>query len=255
MYDFQKANIWKRISASLFDIILLVIIIIGLGLLTSRILKYDSLSTHLKDSYSKYKEAYDIDLSILSISQEEYDALDEASKAKIEAARKAILEDKDIIKTYEKLMNFTLIIITFSILFAYLLLEFVVPLLFKNGQTLGKKVFGVAVMRVDGVRLSSVSLFIRTVLGKYTIETMIPVMVLILFFFGTMNIFCILVVGALLIIQLTMFIIDPARSLIHDKIAKTVCVDLASQMIFDSENEMLEFKKRVQAEKAARAEY
>ena len=252
MYDFQKANIWKRISASLFDIILLVIIIIGLGLLTSRILKYDSLSTHLQDSYSKYEEAYGIDLSI---SQEEYDALDEASKAKIEAARKAILEDKDIIKTYEKLMNFTLIIITFSILFAYLLLEFVVPLLFKNGQTLGKKVFGVAVMRVDGVRLSSVSLFIRTVLGKYTIETMIPVMVLILFFFGTMNIFCILVVGALLIIQLTMFIIDPARSLIHDKIAKTVCVDLASQMIFDSENEMLEFKKRVQAEKAARAEY
>lgn len=252
MYDFQKANIWKRISASLFDIILLVIIIIGLGLLTSRILKYDSLSTHLQDSYSKYEEAYGIDLSI---SQEEYDTLDEASKAKIEAARKAILEDKDIIKTYEKLMNFTLIIITFSILFAYLLLEFVVPLLFKNGQTLGKKVFGVAVMRVDGVRLSSVSLFIRTVLGKYTIETMIPVMVLILFFFGTMNIFCILVVGALLIIQLTMFIIDPARSLIHDKIAKTVCVDLASQMIFDSENEMLEFKKRVQAEKAARAEY
>ncbi len=252
MYDFQKANIWKRISASLFDIILLVIIIIGLGLLTSRILKYDSLSTHLQDSYSKYEEAYGIDLSI---SQEEYDALDEASKAKIEAARKAILEDKDIIKTYEKLMNFTLIIITFSILFAYLLLEFVVPLLFKNGQTLGKKVFGVAVMRVDGVRLSSVSLFIRTVLGKYTIETMIPVMVLILFFFGTMNIFCILVVGALLIIQLAMFIIDPARSLIHDKIAKTVCVDLASQMIFDSENEMLEFKKRVQAEKAARAEY
>lgn len=252
MYDFQKANIWKRISASLFDIILLVIIIIGLGLLTSRILKYDSLSTHLQDSYSKYEEAYGIDLSI---SQKEYDALDEASKAKIEAARKAILEDKDIIKTYEKLMNFTLIIITFSILFAYLLLEFVVPLLFKNGQTLGKKVFGVAVMREDGVRLSSVSLFIRTVLGKYTIETMIPVMVLILFFFGTMNIFCILVVGALLIIQLAMFIIDPARSLIHDKIAKTVCVDLASQMIFDSENEMLELKKRVQAEKAARAEY
>ncbi|MBQ4511258.1 MAG: RDD family protein [Clostridia bacterium] len=252
MYDFQKANIWKRISASLFDIILLVIIIIGAGLLTSRILKYDSLSAHLQDSYSKYEESYGVDLSI---SSEEYEALDEASKAKHEAARKAILEDKDIIKTYEKLMNFTLIIITFSILFAYLLLEFTVPLLFKNGQTLGKKVFGVAVMREDGVRLSSMSLFIRTILGKYTIETMIPVMVLILFFFGTMNIFCILVVGALLIVQLAMFIIDPARCLIHDKLAKTVCVDLASQMIFDSENDMLEYKKRIQAEKAAKAEY
>ena len=252
MYDFQKANIWKRISASLFDIILLVIIIIGAGLLTSRILKYDSLSAHLQDSYSKYEESYGVDLSI---SPEEYEALDEASKAKHEAARKAILEDKDIIKTYEKLMNFTLIIITFSILFAYLLLEFTVPLLFKNGQTLGKKVFGVAVMREDGVRLSSMSLFIRTILGKYTIETMIPVMVLILFFFGTMNIFCILVVGALLIVQLAMFIIDPARCLILDKLAKTVCVDLASQMIFDSENDMLEYKKRIQAEKAAKAEY
>lgn len=252
MYDFQKANIWKRISASLFDIILLVIIIIGAGLLMSRMLKYDSLSSQLQDSYSAYEEAYGIDLSI---SLEEYEALDETTKAKHEEAKKAILEDKGIIQTYEKLMNFTLIIITFSILLSYILLEFIVPLLFKNGQTLGKKVFGVAVMREDGVKLSSLSLFIRTVLGKYTIETMIPVMVLILFFFGTMNIFCILVVGMLLIVQAAMFIIDPARSLIHDKLAKTVCVDLASQMIFDTENDMLEYKKRIQAEKAAKADY
>ncbi len=252
MYDFQKANVWKRISAWLFDIIMLVIVIIGIALLLSTVLKYDSLSSQLQDSYKEYNEEYGVDLSI---SQEEYDALDETMKAKYEAARKAIVEDKNIVKIYERLMNYTLVIIIFSILSAYLLLEFLVPLLFKNGQTLGKKVFGVAVMREDGVRLSSVSLFIRTVLGKYTVETMIPVMVLILFFFGTMNIFCILVIGVLLIVELAMFIIDPAHSLIHDKMAKTVCVDLASQIIYESEEEMLEHKKRVQAEKAAKAEY
>lgn len=252
MYDFQKANIWKRISAFLFDIIMLGIVIIGIALLLSTVLKYDSLSSQLQDLYNDYKEEYGVDFSI---SQEEYDALDENMKSKYEAARKAIAEDENIARIYGKLVNYTLIIVTFSILSAYLLLEFLVPLLFKNGQTLGKKVFGVAIMREDGVRLSSVSLFIRTVLGKYAVETMIPVMVIILFFFGTMNIFCILVIGVLLIIQLAMFIIDPAHSLIHDKMAKTVCIDLASQMIFDSENEMLEYKKSLQAEKVAKAEY
>jgi len=32
------------------------------------------------------------------------------------------------------------------------------PLLFKNGQTLGKKIFGVALMRNDGVRIGHVTL-------------------------------------------------------------------------------------------------
>jgi hypothetical protein len=38
------------------------------------------------------------------------------------------------------------------------LLEFLVPYLLKNGQTVGKKMFSLGVMRVDGVKISTFSL-------------------------------------------------------------------------------------------------
>ena len=86
------------------------------------------------------------------------------------------------------IINLTLVITSISILLGYLLLEFVVPLIFKNGQTLGKKIFGIALMRNDGVKINTVMLFVRTVLGKYTIETMVPVLVIIMTFFGSAGI-------------------------------------------------------------------
>ena len=65
-------------------------------------------------------------------------------------------------------------ITTLSTLIAFLLLEFAVPLMLKNGQTLGKKIFGVAVVRVDGVKVSPVMVFARGILGKCTIGTLAP---------------------------------------------------------------------------------
>ena len=41
---------------------------------------------------------------------------------------------------------------------------------------------------------------------------------------------------------------------IHDKLAGTVTVDLASQMIFDSPEALLEYKKRLHAESTERKE-
>jgi len=45
------------------------------------------------------------------------------------------------------------------------------------------------------------------------------------------------------------------RSLIHDLLAGTVTVDLASQMIFDSEEHLLEYRKKLHAEEATRKPY
>ena len=59
-----------------------------------------------------------------------------------------------------------------------------VPLKLGNGQTIGKKVFGIGVMRVDGVQLTTIQLFIRTILGKFTLETMIPVYIVLMIFFN-----------------------------------------------------------------------
>ena len=246
MYDFQKANMWKRISAAICDLILLCIAVVGVALLLSTALGYDGYTTRLEEISNSYAEEYNVDLDI---SQSEYDALSEDDRARYEAADKAFAADSEANYVYQMIVNLTLIIVTFSILVAYLLLEFLVPLLFGNGQTLGKKVFGVAVMREDGVKISPVILFARAILGKYTLETMIPVFIFLMILLGLMGVLGTVFIFALLIIQIVLVAITKARTPLHDKLAHTVCVDLASQMIFDTPDDLLEYKKRIHAEK------
>ena len=252
MYDLQRASMWKRISAWLFDIIMLAVVAVAASLLLSAVLGYDNLSGELEASYDKYEQTYGVDLAL---TEAQYDALSDTDKARYDAAKKALASDTEIARLYELMMSYTLIIVTFAILISYLLLEFLVPLLLGNGQTLGKKVFGVGVMREDGVRISTLSLFVRTVLGKYTVETMIPVMVVMMIFFGAMGIFGIVVLLILLVSEIALLAMGQGRPAIHDKMARTVCVDLASQMIFESEEAMLEYKKRLHEENVSRTDY
>ena len=173
MYDFQKASSWKRISAKLCDFILTVMLVVGIAWLLSMAVGYDSHYSVMDDAKARYETEYGIDLGI---SSEEYAALSEAEREKYDAANKAFGSDEEVLAAYSMLINLTLIIITFSILAAYLIFELFVPLIFGNGQTLGKKVFGIGVMREDGVKLFPLFLVVRTVLGKFTIEVMIPVL-------------------------------------------------------------------------------
>lgn len=242
MYDFQKANMGKRISAALCDFILLAIVVVGIALLLSTVLGYDNYITQFDDLKASYEEKYDIDL------QADYESLSAEEKAKVDEADKAFSSDADANYLYGMIVNFTFIIVIFSILIGYLLVEFVVPLIFKNGQTLGKKIFGVAVMREDGVKLSPMLLFARTVLGKYTVETMLPVLIIIMVSLGVMGIIGTVVVIAILIAQIVLLIVTKARTPIHDKLAHTVTVDFASQMIFDTTEDMIAYKKRIHAE-------
>ena len=252
MYDFQKADLWKRISALLFDFILLVIVVVGAALLLSTVLNYDSFSDELKAIEAKYEQKHNVSFDI---SSDEYDALDEDGQKLLKDAYADFAHDKEAVRLYDLLLNLTLIIVTFAILIGYLLLEFVVPLLLGNGQTLGKKIFGIGVMREDGVKLSPLLLFTRTVLGKFTVETMIPVMIVIMFVFQVLNTVGLIVLIALLGIQVVLICATTARTPIHDKLAHTVTVDIASQRIFDSPEELLAYKQKLHAQQAQAAKY
>ena len=136
----------------------------------------------------------------------------------------------------------------FSVLLAYLVLEFLVPLFLKNGQTVGKKIFGIGVMRVDGVRVTPVLMFARSVLGKCTVETLVPVLIVIMILFGIMGFFGTMVILALGLFQIILVAATRARTPIHDLLAQTVTVDFASQMIFDTPEDLLAYKTRIHAE-------
>lgn len=252
IFDLQKANMWKRMSAFLFDFILLVCAVAGLALLLSSLLGFDKHSAALEAAYAKYEAEYGV---VFDISQEEYLQKPEAEKQAWDDAYRALVNDTDAVYSYNVVINLTMVISSLAILFAYLLLEFAVPVKLGNGQTLGKKIFGVAVMRVDGVKVTAPLLFIRTVLGKFTIETMVPVLLCVMILFNIVGIAGLLTLGLILLLQIILMITTHTNSCIHDVLAKTVAVDMASQMIFESEAEMIDYKNKVHAEKVARENY
>ncbi|MBR3779154.1 MAG: RDD family protein [Clostridia bacterium] len=253
MTDLQKASLWKRISAALFDFILLCILVVGAAAGLSAALNYDGYVEQVTEAYEKYGEEYGVDLRI---SKEEFEKLSEAEQENYLAANKAINADEDAVRAYRMYQHLPLLTITFSVLFGILIMQVLIPVLLGNGQSLGKKIFGIALMRIDGVRMTTLQLFVRSVLGKFAVELMIPIFIFInLYWFGSISIVGIAVLLLLLISQIICLAVTRTGSLLHDVMAGTVAVDMASQMIFETKEAQLEYIKKLHAQHAVEAAY
>lgn len=246
MLDLQKASMWKRISAALFDVIILGVVVVGIAFLLSVFFKYDNYTTAWEDGCAEYEEKYGVEFDI---SQEAYNSMTEAERENYDAAYEALCKDSHILYVYNMILNVSILIISLSFLVGYIILEFLIPKTLGNGQTLGKKCFGIGVMRTNGVKINGPILFIRTILGKYTIETMVPVFLIWMILFSGLGITGTIIIGLILLVQIILMIVTRTNSMIHDVLAKTVVVDVASQMIFDSEEAMIEYKKKVHADR------
>ena len=250
--DFQKASMLKRISAYTFDLILLVCLSMILAMGLSAVLGYDDYHARMDAAYEEYGQMYGVDVSV---SWEDYEKLSDMEKARYDEALTAINQDQEVMRNYSMVINLTLIIATLSILLGYLALELLIPLWLGNGQTVGKKIFGIALMRTDGVKVTPFMMFVRTVLGKFTLETMIPVLIVIMLLFQMVGLTGTLVLGLMLLLQIVLLIATRTNSALHDLLACTVAVDMASQMMFDSPEARLEYLKKRSAEEANKANY
>ena len=252
IYDLQRASMWKRISAWLLDAILLCIIATLMALVLAAITNYDGYSEQLDARYTYFEEQYGVSRNL---TQEQVNAMTDEERANLTAADEAIKADEEALYAYNMMLQLIIIMTSFGILLGYVVLEFAVPMVLGNGQTIGKKVFSLGVMQQNGVRMNGVCMFIRTVLGKYAIETMIPVMMVLMLFFGTIGTVGWIIVGAIGIVQIALLITTRERCMIHDKLANTVTVDLPSQMIFKTQEDLIAYKEKVAAEKAANQVY
>lgn len=265
IYDLQKASITKRISAFLFDLVIMTIIFTGCMLLIATISNYDGKSQQLNDRMNAIYEAHNIKAieERFEVKLNDFQYMTEEDRAKLPSEAREAFEaygaevstDNEVIYLYETIFTLSIMILSLSLLAAFLVVEFAVPLYFGNGQTLGKKIFSIAVMQSDGVKLPVKTLFIRTVLGKYTIGTMVPALMLLSLFFGGSPIMPVAVILGILIIHVILFFTSRTRSLIHDSLASTVVVDFQSQMIFDSAKDREEYILRLNREKAEKADY
>lgn len=248
----QKANFWKRISAFLFDFIIAIMLTFAFSTAITAFCGYDSVSAEVNGYYTKYEEIYGIDFTI---SEEDYNALTEEQKTVYNEANRALQNDEGFQAVYQKAFSLILLIVGGGLFLGILLWYFVVPLFFGYGRTMGKKIFGLAVIRTNCVKVSNPVLFIRTVIGMFAIETMMPITLLIMIEFGLMGIVGIITIGLLGLLQLGVMIYTKTNSSIHDLLTDTVVVEFASQRIFDTQDDLLKFQQEEHAKAVENADY
>lgn len=251
-YELQKASIPKRIAAFLIDLILLAILASGAAWVLTGIFGYDEYAATVEQAYEQYGQAHGVNLMI---SQEEYNALTPELQAKVDAGFADMNQDQAAIDAFEIMQQLILINASLSILFGTVVVEIVFPLIFKNGQTVGKKVFSLSVIHRDGIQINGVQLFTRSILGKYAVELMIPAYALLALFFGIGIAIMILLAMLVIVVQLGCLLVTRNNSAIHDLMSGTVVVDHSSQMIFKTPGDLINYQKKVAAERASRQPY
>lgn len=251
--NLQKASISKRIAAALLDFILLTVLVAGAATLIANIVGYGDQIEIVEARQKYFEEKYGI--SFLTTEEEYNTKFTEEQRKQYDDAFEALVNDEQFVLAYNMQVNLSMIIITFGILFGTLIVEFLIPLFLKNGQTLGKKVFSLGLVRTDGVQITKLQLFIRSLLGKFTVESMIPVYIFLMIFFNTANSISLAILIALLLSQAICLIMSRTNSAIHDLLAGTVVIDLSTQMVFRSKEDLLEYTKKIHAERANHSDY
>ena len=253
IYDLQKAGILKRFSAALLDFFLIVILAAGAMYLMSLITGITGYSEMVQKYYAEYGEKHDVDLLI---SQEDLEAQTEEYKARYQEAVKDFFDNDEAKNAYHKVLTLPLVIITFSVLIPVVIVEFIIPLCLKNGRTVGKRVFNLGVVFKNSVKMSNFALFVRAILGKYTIEIMAPILLLYMVFYNNiLGVTGLIVLGLLFVLQIALLIATKTNACIHDVLANTAVVDMQTQMVFDSYDELMQYKEELHEEEVKKSTY
>ena len=272
MFELKKIGFIRRASALLLDAILLAVLATGFIWIISLICNFTGAEQTMRDYWAQldeYRVEYFPDIAenyhfqYIESENGNYKIIDPDGKASDEnALLGALYEDKDrsermqeAYEAHEKLpadnivnkqvslvLNMLFMMVSIGVLLSYMVLEFVLPIIFKNGQTVGKKVFSICLVKPNCVKIPTIALFARTVLGKFAIETMFPILLLFLLLFGGLGWLAIVLLAAITLLNVILFFATKNRTPIHDLLSSTVAVDMKLQMIYQSEEELAEKK-------------
>ena len=254
-FSLQKANTFKRISAWLFDAVMCLVLATGVLSVMSSLLHYDEQSDKLNEYYAQIWEQYEFDNQVeLDLEDEAYNALTPEEKAvfdeHLNKVNDAIIDNEEVQRLHTVIVSYTFLMITVSLLLVDVAWYFVVPMILRDGRTLGKKIFGLAVMRTNGLKLSNPVLFVRSVLGLFTMETMVPVLFALMIYFGMLGMVGVIATLLLFVLEVIVMATTPTHSSIHCLLSDTVVVDFASQRIFQTQADLDEFLEAQRLEEA-----
>ncbi len=110
----------------------------------------------------------------------------------------------------------------------------VIPLFLKNGQTIGKKILKLGLANYEGYRFKNNQLWMRFVPFALTCAAL-----LIPFITTFYVIFIIILI--MLLVSFALMMASPKKAALHDFVARTIVIDLATSVIFDNFVEEAEY--------------
>lgn len=209
---------FRRFGAFIVDLCLVIFLTVMIALPLRGVSGYTAASEKMDAIFNSIASQHGVDINITN---QQYNALSEEEKLAVDAALKDISENEEAAELYSKTVKLTMIITFASLFVAVVILELVLPLIFKNGQTIGKKLMRLEVRRRDGSSVNFVTLLLRSISGKFFLDYGLPV-----FFFFSMlyaNAGRIPLVGLLLLAtaQIVSIAVTSDRRALHDILAGT----------------------------------
>ena len=252
MIDLQKAPYAKRMFAFLADFVIAAMLTVGMYLLLANVLDTDGYLNRYNEICAEYEERYGVDYST---DEEAYSKMTDEEKAHYKEAVDAMNADEEANKAITGYFTLTLVILSAGVFGSVILLEFVIPVILKDGRSLGKRLFGLGVMRTGFTRASAPIIFVRNVIGKGVMEFILPALTFISVITGVTGVFGWVLIAVFAAGEVFSLVkLGPGRFL-HDVIADTVAVDWGSQMIFESEEQRDEYIDKLKQQKKEEETY
>ncbi len=240
LYSIKNAGFFQRLVAFLFDLIIIFFLNFTLSVIAivpiSNHFGYDDLVQEynaqlLEFNLGEYDENNEfVIFNFDDINQDDLQAFYDDPEAKAISNRKYV---------------FDLIQISAGLFIAEIIVMFIVPLLFKNGQTLGKKLMKLGLVDNYGLRVKPMNVFVRFLIGWFVFETAMSLITMTMF---GLPIF--------ILVSMLMLLLTKNKRALHDVIGSTIVVSLDKMVVFDSgeERQAAIQQERMEREAASKIE-
>ena len=141
-----------------------------------------------------------------------------------------------------------LVIITIGIITSLLIYEFILPLIFKHGRTIGMRFFDVGYVTDEGIEPSPRAIFVRFLFGRCIIEGLIPALSFVLLVLGSLGaqfgLLGVIFFAIELLLNIYMLVFTPNKRGIHDYISRLIPCDNSCQIYCKTIEELNEAKAK-----------
>ena len=222
----------NRAAAFILDAILLLVLFTGILYFISLIADFDTHYAILQEEYKK------VCYLVFNPEINDYQAIS-PTDPNFDYVVELINDNEVLLKELSFVNTFSVNAPLIGLAISLFILEFIVPLILKNGQTVGMKFFKIALISNNNLAITTTQLFARCIIGKIAVLGIIPMLAILYIFLNAGGgLFGTIILLVVVIIQIVMLIKNKNHEGIADKIANVHPVNFTETVIYKTQKEL-----------------